>query len=75
MRTVCTIDRERRVALLAGELAAVARELARHCLAADLAVARGDFDVVSGSSEEMRVLSGRWSALYHELLVARVSSR
>ena len=74
MSTVSTIGASRRVARLAQELAATARELAGHCLAADLAVARDDFDVLCDSSEAVRERAARWSALYRELLIARATS-
>ena len=75
MGTASYVERERRVSRAARELASVARELARHCRAADLAVARDDFDVICESSEAAHELHRRWSDLYRELLVARTTSR
>ena len=69
--TVQRIDRARRVEDISRELAAVARELAEHCLAADLAVARNDFDCLCSSSEHAQELLARWALLYRELLVKR----
>ena len=74
MGTVTDLGASRRVARLAQELAAVARDLARHCLAADLAVARDDIDVICDSSEAAHELHERWSVLYRELLVARATA-
>ena len=53
------------------ELALVARKLAEHCLAIDLAVAREDFDVVCASVEMAKVLYQRIAALYLQMLAAR----
>jgi hypothetical protein len=53
------------------ELASVARQLAEHCLAIDLAVAREDFDVVCASVEMAKVLYQRIAALYLQMLAAR----
>jgi hypothetical protein len=74
MGTSTETDRQRRTAELAKEIGSVARQLAEHCLAVDLAVASGDFDVVYGSSEKGLELGKRWALLSRELLVARTSS-
>jgi hypothetical protein len=75
MDAVTSADPGRQVVeLLERELAAIACELAGHCFAADLAVARRDFDVVCASSEAARELAARWSALYRRLLALRVAS-
>jgi hypothetical protein len=69
-----TTDREKRVAELTKDISSVVRELAEHCLAADLAVARGDFDVLCTSSERALVLQRRWSLLYRQTLACRITS-
>jgi len=53
------------------ELALVARKLAEHCLAIDLAVEREDFEVVCASVEMAKVLYQRIAALYLQMLAAR----
>ena len=53
------------------ELALVARKLAEHCLAIDLAVEREDFDVVCASVEMAKVLYQRIAGLYLQMLAAR----
>ena len=53
------------------ELASAARQLAEHCLAIDLAVARDDFDVVCTSVESAKVLHQRMAVLYRHMLAAR----
>lgn len=68
------MDREQRVAELTKSIASVARELAEHCLAADLAVARSDFDVLCASSERAVALQRRWSLLYRQTLACRTTS-
>jgi len=57
------------------ELASLARQLAEHCLAIDLAVARDDFDVVCTSVENVHVLYQRLAVLYRQVLVARAIMR
>jgi hypothetical protein len=74
MGAVTDADRSRRVAELTTEISAVARELAEVGLAADLAVARDDWDVIYSSSERMLDLHHRWAALYRRLLVVRTDS-
>jgi hypothetical protein len=67
-------DREKRVAELIKDIGSVARELAEHFLAADLAVARGDFDVLCTSSERALALQRRWALLYRQTLACRLTS-
>jgi hypothetical protein len=67
-------ERQKLIDELAREVAAVARELAEVGLAADLAVARHDWDVLYSSSERMLELHSRWAALYRRLLVTRTDS-
>jgi hypothetical protein len=55
------------------ELAVVARKLAEHCLAIDLAIAREDFDVVCASVEMAKMLYQRIAALYLQMLAARTT--
>jgi hypothetical protein len=52
------------------ELGSVARQLAEHCLAIDLAVARDDFDVICTSVENAKKLHQRMAVLYRQLLAA-----
>jgi len=61
----------RKVAAENRELASAARQLAEHCLATDLAVARDDFDVVCTSVETAKVLHQRMALLYRHMLAAR----
>jgi len=68
------VDRSRRVASLIMAISAIARELAEVSLAADLAVARHDWDVIYSSSERMLDLHHLWAALYRRLLVVRTDS-
>ncbi|MGH3302350.1 MAG: hypothetical protein ACRDOK_11825 [Streptosporangiaceae bacterium] len=49
----------------------MARQLAEHCLAIDLAIARDDFDVVCASVENAKVLHQRMAVLYRQLLASR----
>ena len=67
-------DREQPVAELTKSIASVARELAEHCLAADRAVARGDFDVLCTCSERAVALQRRWSLLHRQTLACRITS-
>lgn len=69
--TVRQFARQARVQELSGALAAGAREMASHCLTADLAMAGGDFDVIATSSERVTDLAADWSALYRQLLAKR----
>jgi hypothetical protein len=55
------------------ELALVARQLAEHCLAIDLAVARDDFDVVCTSVECAKVLHQHITVRYRQLLARRTT--
>ena len=56
------------------ELASVAGQLAGHCLAIDLAIARDDFDVVCDSTEAAKELCQRMAVLYRHLLARRTTS-
>ena len=67
-------DRDGRATELTKDIGALARELAELCLAADLAVARGDFDVLCASSERALALQRRWSLLYCQMLACRTTS-
>jgi hypothetical protein len=72
MASQTPMDRQQVVDELVRELAAVARELAKVGLTADLAVARKDWDCIYTASESLLELQRRWAALYRQLLVARV---
>ena len=57
---------------LARKMASVARDLAEVGLAADMAVARHDWDSICAASERLLDLQRSWAALYRRLLVASI---
>lgn len=72
MATRTPAERQQAVDELASEIAAVARELAKVGLTADLAVARRDWNCVYTACEGLLDLQRRWVVLYRRLLILRV---
>lgn len=74
MSTELGTSRQPLVTDLSRQLASAAMQMAEHCLAIDLAVARNDFDIVCESTEAAKVLCQRMTILYRQLLARRTTS-